>query len=875
MEILESSASIGVTNGTTSESVVQAEKTEPTEEILSVLSKITTHNSSQTTASISATVENSNESEQPKSAQPQATPTDEQTPSSRPTDADSWLTFIEEAEESGDFERTKDAYEALLETYPNTSSAQIAYINYVLESPNSNKFQHVVTLFNKFLKTSPFVDLWKFYLSYVRKMNAGPNSRDTIRKAYEYALNHIGHDKDSSEIWMDYIQFLKAGEAANPWDEGQKMDAIRKAYQRAVQTPIDNVSRVWEDYQEFENNLSKITAKKYLSDLQASHMQARTVLHTLQQEHLSFLFPPPPPAKAGRPAIWLPRPPTFNSGDRALVGRWRKYLKWEEGNPLAIDEKDKTQLHTRIQSVYRKAVVRMRFFPEIWFMAFYWTSSLGDDQGLTENKRKEKKDEAYNILKSGIEANPDSFVLNFKYAEVLEINGKLPEVHEVYKKFLDVQRQNLEKLDAEIAANSANTSLDSNLPPGISTPVGSQPQSQGSSQNTSFSSQSSDGPPSRSKELAEQRTHYGGTWIWYMRFARRAETLQLARQIFGRARRDKWTPWEVYEAAALMEYHCTKATDVATRIFEKGLENFPDEVEFALRYLGFLISINDDTNARALFERVVTKFTPERARPIWDRWARFEYQFGNLEAALALERRLAETYPNDPPIKRFAERHKYLGADAIASHDLGFNKSSSTTTAAPRSNGNGLVRTATEQTLLAAMSASQQSQGVSGSSTKRQSSPDHRRREESRGGDYGPPSKRQRPGSPGRDREREHRADRDRWDAPPRRRYGSPGWDREERDRRGRVPEREREEERGVTLPPILQWFVGQLPSPQAFDGPVFRTDDLMQVFRNAIIPSSSSIRTQSPVPSGRPGGRPPPDYSPYQGPGGGRRGRY
>lgn len=37
------------------------------------------------------------------------------------------------------------------------------------------------------------------------------------------------------------------------------MDAIRKAYQRAVQIPMDNVKRLWEDYQEFENNLNKIT----------------------------------------------------------------------------------------------------------------------------------------------------------------------------------------------------------------------------------------------------------------------------------------------------------------------------------------------------------------------------------------------------------------------------------------------------------------------------------------------------------------------------------------------------------------------------------------------------------------------------------------
>lgn len=95
-------------------------------------------------------------------------------------------------------------------------------------------------------------------------------------------------------------------------------------------------------------------------------MQARTVLHQLQ-EHLTVLFPPPPPPKGARAAIWLPRPPTFNGGDKALVGRWRMYLKWEEGNPLEIEEKDRNSLHLRVQSVYRKALVRMRYFPEIWY----------------------------------------------------------------------------------------------------------------------------------------------------------------------------------------------------------------------------------------------------------------------------------------------------------------------------------------------------------------------------------------------------------------------------------------------------------------------------------------------------------------------------
>ena len=37
------------------------------------------------------------------------------------------------------------------------------------------------------------------------------------------------------------------------------MDAVRRAYQQAVQIPMENVKRLWEDYQDFENGLNKIT----------------------------------------------------------------------------------------------------------------------------------------------------------------------------------------------------------------------------------------------------------------------------------------------------------------------------------------------------------------------------------------------------------------------------------------------------------------------------------------------------------------------------------------------------------------------------------------------------------------------------------------
>ena len=46
-----------------------------------------------------------------------------------------------------------------------------------------------------------------------------------------------------------------------------------------------------------------------------------------------------------------------------------------------------------------------------------------------------------------------------------------------------------------------------------------------------------------------------------------------------------------------MEYHCgNKDIPLASRIFEKAMELYGDEVEFVLRYLGFLISVNDENS---------------------------------------------------------------------------------------------------------------------------------------------------------------------------------------------------------------------------------------------------------------------------------------
>ena len=43
------------------------------------------------------------------------------------------------------------------------------------------------------------------------------------------------------------------------------MDQIRKIYQKCIHIPINQVESIWRDYDQFENNLNKVTVNLFYS----------------------------------------------------------------------------------------------------------------------------------------------------------------------------------------------------------------------------------------------------------------------------------------------------------------------------------------------------------------------------------------------------------------------------------------------------------------------------------------------------------------------------------------------------------------------------------------------------------------------------------
>lgn len=78
-----------------------------------------------------------------------------------------------------------------------------------------------------------------------------------------------------------------------------------------------------------------------------------------------------------------------------------------------------------------------------------------------------------------------------------------------------------------------------------------------------------------------------------------------------------WTfCWQIFVAAALMEYYCSKDKNIAFRIFELGLKKFSHTPEYLLCYIDYLSHLNEDNNTRVLFERVLSSGSLESEKSV-------------------------------------------------------------------------------------------------------------------------------------------------------------------------------------------------------------------------------------------------------------------
>ncbi|GAA5990953.1 hypothetical protein JCM11641_007443 [Rhodosporidiobolus odoratus] len=573
-----------------------------------------------------------------------------------PLDGEAQLALLHDAVAKGDLERTREVYEKFLAVFPDAAAQWIGYCDLELAH---NNFSRVEDIFARCLRTSTSVDLWHFYLDYIRRVNpVDPNNfdqakqaRSVIAAAFEFALGHSTHDRRAGDIWMEYIGFLREAPTRGNWEDQQKMDALRKAFQRAVQSPVNSVEAIWQEYNAFENTLSKMTAKKFIAELSPSYMTARKTLRELRAQHDNLASPS------------LPHRPDWSSTeDRNLLERWKRYLAFEESNPLEME--DPNLVHQRISFAYRKALASLRFFPEIWYLCAKINLRIG------------KIEEGRKLLRDGMAANSSSLLLAYTLADLEEGKQDLPACYAIYDTLIEHLHARIAQLEAAVEAeitdalaekeaNDANEIKEENRESEEDTVETREKKAQ------EIEELKKEIREAKQSEIDSVKRAAANVWITEMRFARRSDGVKQARSVFLRARKSPHLAWQVVEASATMEMYWNGDVKVATNVFELGLKLFSAEPDYILRYLDFLLQQNNANNARALFERCVTLIEPAKAKPIWDRMAQYEYSYGDYPAAQKMAQRYAATFPEISTTVLFAQQHKYHGLEDAFAQDLG------------------------------------------------------------------------------------------------------------------------------------------------------------------------------------------------------------
>uniref|UniRef100_H2YS46 Suppressor of forked domain-containing protein n=1 Tax=Ciona savignyi TaxID=51511 RepID=H2YS46_CIOSA len=339
-------------------------------------------------------------------------------------DVDAWNGLIREAQ-THPIEKARKTFERLVTQFPTTGRYWRIYIEQEMKSRN---YEKVEKLFQRCLMRVLSIDLWKCYLSYVRETKSGLSSyREKMAQAYDFALEKIGMDIMSYQIWADYVAFLKGVEAVGSYAENQRITAVRRVYQRGCVNPMINIEQLWREYSQYEQGINAIIAKKMLDDRTRDYVNARRVSKELEAMTRSL--------QRHNPAT----PPCGSAEEAKQVSLWKKYIEWEKNNPLRSESL--TVISKRVMFAYEQCLLCLGHHP-VWYEAAQYlssTSKLMQEKGDT-NSSKILSDEASSLYERAISSLMKSnMLIHFAYADFEEGRMKHDKVHTIYQRMLDIK----------------------------------------------------------------------------------------------------------------------------------------------------------------------------------------------------------------------------------------------------------------------------------------------------------------------------------------------------------------------------------------------------------------------------------------------------
>lgn len=507
--------------------------------------------------------------------------------------------------------------------------------NMLIKEATAKNIDEVEPFYEELVKTFPLCGrYWRIYIEHQIRFKRYDKASKLFQRSLEEVL--------SIELYKCYLNFVKETKVNEP-------DLIYKAFRYTLdKVGIDpNAIGIYNDYIQFLRerevdgsylDSQRITAVR--KAYQEGVLNPMFHIETLWKEYIAFEQGINPiiaekmvqdrsrdhmnarrVAKEWEVTIrglnrsWPAVPPSFSTEELRQLDIWRRYILWEKSKPLRIDNNH--IITKRVTYAYKQCLLCFGHHPNVWHeYASYLEEQIKSLSEKEVDLKQRLLKELVTLFERGVKGLMKyNLLIHFAYADFEEMRNDKKKALEMYSNLAELGKDN-EQIDLTLV------------------------------------------------------------YVQWMRFTRRTEGLKAARTIFKRARDAKRVGHQIFTAAALMEYHCTKDQAIACKIFELGLKKFNTCPDFILSYIHFMNTLNEENNTRVLFERVLTtcSLQPKDTVEIWNSFLEFESGIGDLSSTLKVERRrvtaLNETLPNCTDTSWVVDKYKFQDLYPCSQNEL-------------------------------------------------------------------------------------------------------------------------------------------------------------------------------------------------------------
>ncbi|KAI5152864.1 cleavage stimulation factor subunit 3 [Enteropsectra breve] len=154
----------------------------------------------------------------------------------------------------------------------NNSDPEAFYKN-ACELYASKNYKELERLFAKYLKKSYDLRFWNLYVEYVKKVST---KKVNLCDVYAFVWSHFEHSYESYSIATEYLNELMGKE-----EDSLSEEKIRKAFQRALSTPMQNMGLMWSNYEKWEVSVNRAGARAHTDALQSAYQNASATFNRL------------------------------------------------------------------------------------------------------------------------------------------------------------------------------------------------------------------------------------------------------------------------------------------------------------------------------------------------------------------------------------------------------------------------------------------------------------------------------------------------------------------------------------------------------------------------------------------------------------------